>query len=179
MSRKEQFLRIKKEYDEFYREFISQGKLPMGETEAGFWGVSLTDDIFELFKEIRLDKYKSFIDLGSGDGKVALIASLFTNSAGIEFDEDLFKSSVKIRDKLGLDASIVKGDFLKHDLSQYDIIFINPDKQFSEGAEAKLLKEMKGTLIVYNHIYLPNQLKKCKTIWSSNQIPSMIYTISE
>ncbi len=177
MGRKEVFLKIKEEYSNFYKELMMDGKLPIGETKVGFWGTTITDDLFELFEKINLQKYKSFIDLGSGDGKAALVASLFTKASGIEFDKDLFEKSIEIRDKMGLKAELIKGDFLKHDISKHDIIFINPDKNFSEGTEAKLLKEMNGILIVYNIIYIPEKLKKGETLWSSNQIPSTIYTI--
>ena len=40
-------------------------------------GPSGTQDIYDFFVKIKLERYKNFIDLGSGDGKVVLIASLF------------------------------------------------------------------------------------------------------
>jgi hypothetical protein len=175
MGRKEEFLRIREEYDEFYAGLMREGKLPMGETGAGFWGTAITDDIFELFEALHLEKRVSFVDLGSGDGKVVMIASLFTKASGIEFDDDLVKKSIGIRDRLGLKAEIIKGDFLKQDLSKYDVIFINPDKQMRE-LEDKLLKEMRGVLVVYNIIYQPERLEKGKTYWSSNNVPSIAYT---
>ena len=89
----------------------------MGDTEKGIWGTSITQDIFDFFRQIKLQNYRNFIDLGSGDGKVVLIASLFgINAAGIEFDKDLIKASVKIRDQLKLNAEFMQGDFLEQDL---------------------------------------------------------------
>jgi len=83
------------------------------------------------------------LDLGSGDGKIVLIASLFTKSAaGIEFDEELVKKGIEIRDKLGLKCDLICADYMEHDFSQYDILFINPDKSFHHGLEEKLLREM-------------------------------------
>jgi hypothetical protein len=173
---KEKFQQIKKEYEEFYNSFLRNGRLPMGETKAGFWGTAATDDIFELFKTIELQKFKSFIDLGSGDGKVVLIASLFTKSAGIEFDEELHAKAVEIKEKLGLNAELMNGDFMEHDLSGYDVIFINPDKPFNKGLERKLRKEMKGTLLVYNMVYKPFSLDKGATHWMG-YVPATFYTI--
>ena len=115
------------------------------------------------------------IDLGSGDGKVVLIASLFTKATGIEYDKELVKKSAEIRDKLGLKCDFIRGDFLKHDLSKYDVIFINPDKGFHKGTEDKLLKELKGKLIVYNFVFAPRFLKKGKTYWLE-QVPVTVYT---
>jgi hypothetical protein len=72
---------------------------------------------------------------------------------------------IKIRDKLGLKADLIRGDFFENDFSKYDVIFINPDTGFHKGLEDKLLKEMKpdARLYVYNNIFLPRFLKKGKT----------------
>ena len=149
----------------------------MGDTEKGFWGAAITEHIYEFFKKIKLQNYKNFIDFGSGDGKVVLIASLFgIKATGIEFDKDLIKTSKKIRDKLKLKANFIQGDFLKHDISKYDIIFVNPDKGFEHDLEDKLIKEMnpKTKLFVYNQIFLPRFLKKRKSYWF-DQVPIIEY----
>lgn len=169
------FENIKQEYDVFYKSFLKKGKIPYYETEKGTWGISVADYIYDFFKKIDLKKYKNFLDLGSGDGKVVLIASLFTKATGIEHDKKLFNKSIKIKDKLKLKANFIQEDFLKHDLTKYNIIFINPDKGFHQGIEDKLLKELKGILIVYNFIYQPRFLKKGKT-YLFEQTPITIYS---
>lgn len=176
--RVKKFNELKQKYDEFYKSFYDKGSIPVGDTEKGIWGAAITDHIFEFFKKIKLQNYKTFIDLGSGDGKVVLIASLFNIKAtGIEFDKDLIDTSIKMRDELGLSAEFIKGDFLKQDLSHYDIIFINPDKGFELKLENKLLKEIKDTakLFIYNNIFLPNILKKGKT-YLFEQVPIISYS---
>ena len=176
--RVDKFKLLKQKYEEFYSLFYAKGSIPMGDTEKGIWGAAITNHIFEFFQQINLKKYKSFIDLGSGDGKVVLIASLFgVKATGIEFDKDLIENSIKIRDELGLDAEFLQEDFLKHDLSKYDIIFINPDKGFEYKLENKLLKEIKpkAKLFVYNNLFLPNLLKKRKTYWFE-QVPIVSYS---
>ena len=80
-------------------------------------------------------------------------------------------------DKLNLKANLIQGDFMAHDLSKYDIIFINPDKPFNKGLEQKLIKEMRGILLVYNQIYRPENMKKGITYWF-DYIPVTVYTIS-
>ncbi|MBW2981989.1 methyltransferase domain-containing protein [Candidatus Woesearchaeota archaeon] len=176
--RVKKFQLLKQRYEEFYNSFYERGSLPVGDTEKGIWGAAVTDHIFEFFKKIKLQNYKTFIDLGSGDGKVVLIASLFgVKAVGIEFDSDLIETSVKIRNELGLSADFIQGDFLKQDLSSYDIIFINPDKSFELKLENKLLKEMKPSarLFVYNNIFLPNLFKRGKTYWFE-QVPIISYS---
>lgn len=195
--RVDKFNELRQKYEEFYKSFYKRGSLPVGDTEKGIWGAAVTAHIYEFFKtleiskeissaqkiskkfsrEIKLQNYKTFIDLGSGDGKVVLIASLFgVKATGIEYDKDLIEISIRIRDELGLSADFIQGDFLKQDLSRYDILFINPDKGFEYKLENKLLKEMKkdAKLFVYNNIFLPNILKKGKTYWFE-QVPIIIY----
>lgn len=164
----DKFRGLREKYNEFYDLFYAKGKVPMGDTEKGIWGIANTQDIYDFFVKIKIQKYKNFIDLGSGDGKVVLIASLFgVNAVGIEFDRELIKTSIRIRDELGVKADIIQGDFLKEDLSKFDFIFINPDKGFEYGLEDKLLKEMqqKARLFIYNNIFLPRFLKKGKSFW--------------
>ena len=179
-STRVKFQLLKQKYNEFYNLFYTRGQLPMGDTDKGIWGTAITHHIFDFFQKIKLQQYKNkqFIDLGSGDGKVVLIASLFgVNAAGIEFDNDLIKSSIKIRDELKLRAEFIQADFLEHDLSKYDIIFINPDKGFHYKLEEKLIKEIKPTakLFVYNNIFVPRFLKRGKTYWF-DEIPIIGYS---
>ncbi len=169
------FERIKDAYDDFYKEILKTGQLPMRDTEVGFWGTAACDDIFELFKKAGLHNYRNFIDLGSGDGKVVMIASLFTKASGVEFDRELHDKAEEIRAKLGIDAELICGDFLKMDISGYDLVFINPDKAFHKGVEKKLREELKGTLIVYNMVYQPSGMSKGRTFWMG-QTPATVYT---
>lgn len=169
------FAEIKEEYDKFYKSIWSKGKTPMRDTEVGFWGTAACDDVFELFKKMDLRKYKHFIDLGSGDGKVVLIASLFTDATGVEFDKELNDKAIEIRDKLKVKAELLCSDFLPMDISKYDIVFINPDKSFHKGVEEKLVNELNEVLVVFNLVYRPTGLKKGRTFWMG-QTPATLYT---
>ena len=173
----DKFRQIKEKYNDFYQTFYAKGKGTVEDTEKGIWGPAGTQEVYDLFVRIKLQNHKRFLDLGSGDGKVVLIASLFTKATGIEFDKKFNDAGIKIRDDLKLKAELIQGDFFKHDISKYDIIFINPDQGFHKGLEEKLLKEMspKAKLFIYNNIFLPRFLKKGKTYWFSG-IPVISYT---
>lgn len=160
---KEKFNQLQAEYDNYDKLVMSNFRMLVRDTEKGIWGPANIGACFRLFKKIGLKG--GFIDLGSGDGRIVLVASLFGSATGIEFSPGLVKVGEEIRDKLGLKASFITGDFLKYDLSKYDVIFINPDTGFENGLEDKLLKEMKpgACLYVYNEIFLPRFLKKGKT----------------
>ena len=100
-----------------------------------------------------------FLDLGSGDGRVVFLASLFgAASTGIEFDEDIFNSSLKARDKLSnrFDLSkteLIRGDFFDSDFSRYDVFYYFMSGSFDEKRlEEKLAKELKPEAILLGYI---------------------------
>ncbi len=162
------FLEIKKAYDDFYKELISQGKLPLRDTGKGFWGPSVANEVFNAFKRVKLERFKNFFDLGAGDGKVVLIASLFgPNSKGMEIDSDLVHHANRIKTKLSHishlnKAEIIHGDFDLHHLKEYDFIYVNPDRPFHRGLQDKLTREMRdeALLMVYGFEYQPHDMKK-------------------
>lgn len=156
------FAEIKKEYDDFYRELLSQGKLPLRDTGKGFWGHAIADEIYEAFKKLKLQKFRTFVDLGSGDGKVVLIAALFCKRAvGIEIDNELHQKALEIQKKLFIpNALFYNNDFFAHSISEFDIVFVYPDAPVERGLENKLLNELNGKLIHYGHHFHPLQLKK-------------------
>ncbi len=173
----EKFRQIKRRYERFYRKFREKSQYPVADTEKGIWGYADTDSVFQFFKDIHLENYGSIVDIGSGDGKVVLIASLFgVKAVGIEYDKDLITISNRIKEELGLKGEFIQGDYLEQDLGSYDIIFTNPDKGFHLKVEEKLLKDMTDTsiLFVYNDLFQPRFLEKGRKLWY-NQIPIIEY----
>lgn len=156
------FAQIKKEYDDFYRSLLKEGRLPMWSTEKGFWNAAIADEVYEAFKKINLGQFRNFLDIGSGDGKVVLIASLFCeNAEGIEIDNLLHNKALETRNRFNIrNAFFHNKDFFSHDFSKYDILFLAPDAPLERGLENKLLREMKGKLIHYGHHFHPRFLRK-------------------
>ncbi len=162
------FQEIHNSYSLFHKELLSKGRLPMKDTGIGYWGVTPHKEAFELFKSLQLNNSHSFIDLGSGDGRIVLIASLFCKKAvGIEYDSWLFKVSKNIHTKLSSSveslkrAELMQGNFMFHDISEYDFVFISPDKPFHrDNLEKKFQKELKGKLIVHGYEFHPYSLNK-------------------
>lgn len=168
------FQDIKDAYAEFEHGLKESGRGLVYRTEKGIYGTTNLDNIFKFFREINLQNFRHFLDLGCGDCRVVLVAALFTKATGIEFDSELVGYGRKIKDSLGISCELIVGDYLGHDLSQYDIIFMNPDHEFRE-LDAKLRAELKGPLFVYNEIFAPNTLKKGRKFWAG-QIPIVKYT---
>jgi protein-L-isoaspartate O-methyltransferase len=168
----QQFSLIDAAYRAFDKEFRKKHHHAVRDTEKGIWGASSCGVVFALFKKLKLDGKRKFLDIGCGDGRVVAVASLFTDAVGIEIDAELVKEGNSIINKIDLAAKLVCADFFKHDFSQYDVLFINPDTGFYNGLEDKLIKEMSKdvVLLVYNNIFLPRFLKRGKTHWIE-QVP--------
>jgi hypothetical protein len=92
-------------------------------------------------------------DLGSGDGRVVIMAAekFKAHSTGIELDADLHKQSTERIKKLGLDktARIINGDIQKQDLSSADMLTVYLLPSSNDKIRPMLEKQLKkGTRIV-------------------------------
>jgi len=162
------FREIERCYEQYYDEMKTKGVSCHKQTEKGFWLPSASSEVFELFQRIHLEQFQYVVDLGSGDGKVALIASLFTKSTGVEWDEELVFRSKEIRNRLGFqNVWFEQGDFLEKDLSIYDVLFIHPDNPLGR-LERKIMKEFNGDLIVCGGLFLPERLVEKEVIQIHN-----------
>lgn len=171
----ENFIKIKEAYDDYYAEFRKAGKFAIKNTEKGFWVPAVTYEVFQIFKRLNLGQYKSFIDLGSGDGKVSLIASNFTKAHGVEHDEELHKTAVEMANMLGKSSSVsfMNEDYMEMDLGAYDVMFLNPDQR-NHRLERKLAKEFSGDLIVYGAEFHPEAMEKTQS-FSIDGTPVTVY----
>jgi hypothetical protein len=183
------FKRIKEHYDALDREGLRHGKLPMHHTGFGFWGTTNMNDAYAFFARIKLERFRHFVDLGCGDGRIVLIASLFTDATGIEGDKGLIETAnhavrelVQVPERNGATASMNRCIELKHknyydeDFSPYDVIFMFPDTRYDATMVGKLLSEFTGYLFVYNRIHAPPGIPAGKTYWVE-QMPIASYPI--
>jgi SAM-dependent methyltransferase len=154
-------------------EYKTTGKYVF-KTSKGIFGVSDLEILNTFFENIKLNG--NFLDLGSGDGRVVFLASLFCNATGVEFEKDLVDLSEKYKKELNLNCDFICDDFENLDFSKYSVLFSFSDNFFSEKFIQKLKKEFKGTLYVYQGVFLPS-LKKGKTIWIE-QTPIISYELN-
>jgi hypothetical protein len=154
----DRYLGIKKRYEYYYQQLLQKGQFLFKDTKDGSWGVSITEEVYTLFQKINLEQFSSFLDLGSGDGKVVLISSLFVkNATGIESDRELYEMSIKINEELHIqNTTFLNENYHNHDFSQYNVLYILPDKPFHRGLQEKVEKELQGILIVYGNHFAPN-----------------------
>ena len=96
---------------------------------------------------------EKMFDLGSGDGRIVIIAAdkFKADATGVEFDADLFKeSSARIR-SLGLEkrARIIQGDIAKQDFSSANLLTVYLLPTSNDKIRPMLEKQLKkGTRIV-------------------------------
>ena len=103
-----------------------------------------------LFKFLRKNGCKKFIDLGSGDGRVVIdFARAGFESYGVEINPLLVLwSKLKINRRSLKNAKIKWGNLWKTDLSGFDVIFIFQYKTANKMLARKFKKELKSGAII-------------------------------
>jgi 16S rRNA A1518/A1519 N6-dimethyltransferase RsmA/KsgA/DIM1 with predicted DNA glycosylase/AP lyase activity len=107
-------------------------------------------------KMLQLGELKAgekMFDLGSGDGRVVIMAAekFHANSTGVEFDKDLWQqSSEKIKQlKLEKSARIIQGDIMQQDMSSANLVTVYLLPSSNDKIRPMLEKQLKkGTRIV-------------------------------
>ncbi len=173
-TREESFAAIKEAFQKKDEALLKKGQLPMRSTERGFWGVSNLDDVHSFFLAKKFPSKTRFCDLGCGDGRVAMVASLFVEATGIEYDKELVEEGERLAKELGLDVELLREDIRDVDLSAFDALYMYADQRF-DFLKNKLLRELRGTLYLYHDTYHPDFLEKGKIFWAG-QIPIFSYT---
>jgi predicted RNA methylase len=92
-------------------------------------------------------------DLGSGDGRVVVMAAekFKANATGVELDGDLYKQSTDRIKKLGLEktARIIQGDIARQDYSSADMLTVYLLPSSNDKIRPMLEQQLKkGTRIV-------------------------------
>jgi predicted RNA methylase len=96
---------------------------------------------------------EKMFDLGSGDGRIVIMAAqkFGADATGIEMDGDLFKQSTDQIKNLGIEkkARIVRGDIAKQDFSSADMLTVYLLPSSNDKIRPMLEKQLKkGTRIV-------------------------------
>jgi tRNA1(Val) A37 N6-methylase TrmN6 len=94
-------------------------------------------------------------DLGSGDGRVVIMAAkqFGADATGIEMDPDLWKQSMDRIEREGLSkrARIIKGDIVKQDLSSAHMLTVYLLPSSNEKIRPKLERELKKGARIVSH----------------------------
>jgi tRNA1(Val) A37 N6-methylase TrmN6 len=113
---------------------------------------------------------EKMFDLGSGDGRIVVIAAqrFHAQAVGVEMDKDLYRQSADKIKKLGLEktAHIINGDIFKQNYSSADLITVYLLPNSNDKVQPMLEKQLKkGTRIVAHDFEFKNwQAEKVETI---------------
>jgi len=101
----------------------------------------------------QLKAGEKMFDLGSGDGRVVIMAAqkFHADATGIEFDKDLWRQSTDKIKSLNLHktARIIHGDIMKQDVGSADLITVYLLPSSNDKVRPMLEKQLrKGTRVV-------------------------------
>jgi len=110
---------------------------------------------------------EKMFDLGSGDGRIVIMAAkeFKADATGVEIDPDLCKQSRAKIKKMGLEkrAHIIQGDILKQDYSSADLVTVYLLPTSNEKVRPLLEKQLKkGARVVCHDFDMPG--------WAPDQV---------
>ena len=98
---------------------------------------------------------EKMFDLGSGDGRVVIMAArkFKADATGVEFDKDLWKQSMDRIRSLGLSsrARVINGDIMKQDYSSADMITVYLLPSSNDKVRPLLERQLKKGARVVSH----------------------------
>jgi SAM-dependent methyltransferase len=124
--------------------------------------------LIKVLNELNLpsSSHQTFIDVGSGDGKIVRLASkLGFKSFGIELNPYLSLLS-KILNKLFRikNTKIIQGSFFKHDFHNYDVVYLYIFSEYMNKLKDKLFKDLKSGSIIVSNTFQFNNVEPDKII---------------
>jgi precorrin-6B methylase 2 len=133
---------------------FGQAQEPQSETEKLAPYYPTPESVVErMLKFAGLKPGEKLFDLGSGDGRIVIIAAqkFGADATGVEIDAELVKQSSERIRRLGLEkgARIVRGDLLRQDYSSADVLAVYLLPRSNERLRPMLEKQLRnGTRIV-------------------------------
>ncbi len=124
--------------------------------------VSKTDKIKTMINLAGLKKTDRVIDLGSGDGRIVFEAAKSAKSvAGYDINPFVITESERLlKEKYAKYSDKVifkRTDFMKEDLSGFDVVFVYGIGYLMKNLQKKLNKELKeGSRVVSNYFIIPD-----------------------
>ena len=114
-----------------------------------------------MLKYAGLKPGETLYDLGSGDGRIVLMAAkeFGANAMGVELNKRLMEEAVKKSEaiEVGGKANFIHGDIFDADLSQADVITMYLTTGANDKVRPKLEDELKpGARIVTHDFSIPN-----------------------
>jgi ubiquinone/menaquinone biosynthesis C-methylase UbiE len=102
-----------------------------------------------------LRRGETLMDLGCGDGRVAIAAArdFGAKSVGVDINNELVTYARVVSSRLGIDARFIRGDLLDVDVSQADVVTLYLGTEANEIVRPKLEAELRKGVRVVTHDY--------------------------
>ncbi len=129
----------------------------------------------------QVDKLDTVYDLGSGDGRIVIMAAqkFGAKAVGVELDDDLFKKSTERIAELGLQdrANILKMNFFDVDLRPASVLTLYLLTSVNERLRPKMEKELRPGARIVSHDFQVTGWKaeKVETVYSENGLAHTLY----
>ena len=135
----------------------------------------------EMLKLAKVDKYDRVYDLGSGDGRIVIMAAqkFHAEAVGVEIDDDLYKQSMARIQELGLQdkAKILHMNMYKVDLKPATVVTLYLLTSVNERLKPILERDLRhGARVVTHDFLIPGwQAEKSLEVISKAGVTSKIY----
>ena len=97
----------------------------------------------------QVTKKDRLVDLGSGDGKIAIAAAKRgARAKGVEFNPDMVALSKRNAQAAGVQVELVRGDIFETDFSEADVLTLYLLPELNERLRPTILKMKPGTRVV-------------------------------
>lgn len=122
----------------------------------------------KMFNLGELKAGEKMFDLGSGDGRIVIMAAqkFKADATGVEFDDSLYKQSMDRIRTLGLSATarVIHGDLLKQDYSSADLLTVYLLPMSNDKVTPLLEKQLKKGARVVAHDFEFSAWTPVKTV---------------
>jgi SAM-dependent methyltransferase len=106
----------------------------------------VVEKMLDMAKVTRKDR---LVDLGSGDGKIAIAAAKRgARAKGVEFNPDMVELSKRNARAAGVKVDFVRGDIFQTDFSEADVLTLYLLPELNERLRPTILKMKPGTRVV-------------------------------
>ena len=135
----------------------------------------------EMLKLAKVDKYDRVYDLGSGDGRIVIMAAqkFHAEAVGVEIDDDLYKQSMARIQELGLKdkAKILHMNMYKADLKPATVVTLYLLTSVNERLKPILERDLRhGARVVTHDFLIPGwQAEKSLEVVSKAGVTSKIF----
>ena len=113
------------------------------------WLPTPDDMVVKMLDLAQVAAGERLVDLGSGDGKIAIAAAKRGALAkGIEYDAEMVAHSRRLAAQAGVDVELVQGDIFASDFSRADVVTMYLLDTLNERLRPTLLAMKPGTRVV-------------------------------